>query len=46
MVKDINFNSTIKENKKMKLIREWRNSRKCKTLELNQCNKPKTTKIK
>ena len=38
MVIDINFNSTIKENNNMKLIREWPWR---KTLELNQCNKPK-----
>ena len=41
MVIDINFNSTIKENNKIKLIREWP---QCKILELNKCNKPKTYK--
>ena len=38
MVIDINFNSTIKENIKMKLISKWPLQ---KALELNQCNKPK-----
>jgi hypothetical protein len=38
MVIDIDFNSTITENNKMKLIRE---ELLYKTLELNQCNKQK-----